>query len=437
MRFIHTADWHLGNRMHNIERGEEFGNFLLWLKEQVDKQNAEALIISGDIFDTANPPTEARTQYNRFLASLLKTGCNNVVIVGGNHDSGILLDSQKDLLDLLNIHVVGTIANHTVDDLVFELTDSEGKVIAICAAVPYAHENELRCFFDQECKPEEFGDNAYKELYRQVYEKAVQLRGDKEIPIIGTGHLYAANLEGRFSTAETEVSGDDGRRQLDVVGNLGSIHVGTFPEGFDYVALGHIHYPTMVAKNPKIRYSGSPFILGFDETGIPHCVLSVEVQKGGVPEVEKIEVPKTVEYIRITGDTDRIEKEVLEYVKNPPELETNIEICYNWKEGIDINTFVEDLSDKLPENVSIVHKKRNAEQDVSGTHYSKLDDQDIEELTFEDIFKGLILEKVEIDRTNLTEEEIEKKQNENVAKYLGLLLEAQKDYQGGKRYEDK
>lgn len=436
MRFIHTADWHLGNRMHNIERGDEFSRFLEWLKSEVNKQDAEALIISGDIFDTANPPTEARTQYNRFLASLLKTNCNNVVITGGNHDSGILLDSQKDILNVLNIHVVGTVANHTVEDLVFELTDSEGKVIGICAAVPYVHENELRGFFDEEGQSENFGDNAYKALYEKVYEQALKLRGEKDIPIIATGHLYAADLEGRFSETEAEVACDDGRRQLDVVGNLGSIHVGTFPEGFDYVALGHIHYPTMVAKNPKIRYSGSPFVLGFDESGITHCVLSVEARKGSELKVEKIEVPQTVVYKRITGDTSEIEKQVLEYVKNPPEMETNIEVCYNWQEGIDINVLIESLSEKLPENVAIVHKKRNEEQDVSGTRYNVLDDSDIEELTFEDIFTGLILEKYQIDKTDLDEDQIKAKQDEVKEKYIGLLLDSVNDYQGGKRYED-
>ncbi len=91
MRFIHTADWHLGNKMHDIDRTSEVNFFLSWLKTQIENQKALSLIISGDIFDTTNPPTESRTQFKNFLSSLLPTCCKNVVIIGGNHDSASLL----------------------------------------------------------------------------------------------------------------------------------------------------------------------------------------------------------------------------------------------------------------------------------------------------------------------------------------------------------
>lgn len=437
MKFIHSADWHLGNRMHNVERKEEFQAFLSWLKSEIENQKAETLVIAGDIFDTANPPTDARTQYNNFLASLLRTCCRNVIIVGGNHDSGVLLDSQKDILNALNIHVVGTIANLEPSDMVFELKNDADEVIGICAAVPFAHENELREYSQgQDVKPGELADCGYAALYKMVYEEADKLRDGKNIPIIATGHLYAANLEGRFSASENEEKIDDGRRQLDVVGNLGSIHIGTFPKEFDYVALGHIHYPTMVAKNPKVRYSGSPFVLGFDEHDIKHCILSVEVENGDEPKVKKIEVPQLVLYNRISGKCDEIEKEIDELIKESDGKEINIEINYDWEDGLDINDFVEKMSQKLPENMAIIHKKRNENQNVSGSGYSIMDEGDVEDLKFEDIFRGRILEKCEIDKTNLTEEEIKVKQDEMVDRYLSLLMTAVNDFDNGVRYED-
>lgn len=452
MRFIHTADWHLGNKMHNIDRKQEFEKFLFWLKDEVNKQKADALIVAGDIFDTANPPTEARTQYIDFLASLLRTECRNVIITGGNHDSGILLDSEKEILKALNIHVVGTIANLEPEDMVFELygeEDSEGKnkVIGICAAVPYVHEIELRKYYDKEVEKGKLGDYANKELYRRVYEAADKLRAGRNIPVIATGHLYAANLEGRFSGENSiEVKADDGRRQLDVVGNLGSVHVSSFPEEFDYIALGHIHYPTMVAKNPKIRYSGSPFVLGFDEHGIQHCVLSVEINdktETGTSNltVEKIPVPETVIYKRITGTCQEIESEIKKLVKDDAEQENhkeiNIEVNYIWEDGVDINALVERMNGTLPENIAIVHKKRSEEQNVSGGAYSGFDDVDVSDLSFEEIFKGLIIKKFEIDKTNLTEEEIKAKQDEAVEKFLPLFMETVNEYEKGIRYENQ
>jgi len=437
MRFIHTADWHLGNRMHNVDRKQEFGSFLSWLKTEIEKQKAETLVIAGDIFDTANPPTEARTQYNHFLASLLRTCCRNVIIVGGNHDSGVLLDSEKAILNALNIHVVGTVANITPKDMVFELINEKEEVIGIGAAVPYAHENELRNYYDSEAQNGTLGDHAYGELYKQVYAEADKLRNGRKIPVIATGHLYAANLEGRFAELEQEDKSDDGKRQLDVIGTLGSIHVGTFPEEFDYVALGHIHYPTTVAKNPKIRYSGSPFILGFDEHNIKHCVLAVETEMGAAePKVQKIPVPETVIFRRVTGNSEQIKEQIEEIVKAEKEKEVNIEVNYDWEEGIDINEVIEDINASLPENVAIVHRKHNENQNIAGETFNVQEDIDVEDLTYEDIFRGLILQKGLIDKTNLSDDEIQAKQDQMVEKYMSLLIECVNDYEKGIRYED-
>ena len=93
MRFIHTADWHLGNSMYRIDRSSEADAFLAWLKERIVAEKANALIVSGDIFDTFNPVTAAREKYFSFLASLKETQCKTVIITGGNHDSGMLLDA--------------------------------------------------------------------------------------------------------------------------------------------------------------------------------------------------------------------------------------------------------------------------------------------------------------------------------------------------------
>lgn len=440
MKIIHTADWHLGNRMHRVERGEEFKAFLSWLKTEIEKEQAETLVVAGDIFDTVNPPTESRTQYNAFLASLLGTGCKNVVITGGNHDSGALLDSEKEILEALNIHVVGSIANLEPKDMVFELVDCKGNVNGICCAVPYAHEVELRkfCSDDKEIEKGTFHDVTYGELYRQVSEEAEKLRNGRDIPVIATGHLYAANLEGRLSSEKKESSEtDDGKRALDgVMGNLGSVHENIFPEAFDYVALGHIHYPSMVNRNPKIRYSGSPFILGFDEHNIRHGVLSVEIERGKEPAVKKIEVPGVVDWLRISGTGNEIKKILEAYIANPPEKETNLEVYYTWEEEVDVNELLCDVIEKLPENAAVVHFKRNEEQDVGTASSASLDDLDDENVTNEEIFRTLILNKYEFVREGLSEEELENKEQEILDTYLPLFMDAARAFEGGARSED-
>ncbi|MCQ2241681.1 exonuclease subunit SbcD [Treponema sp.] len=447
MKFIHTADWHLGNRMHDIERNEEFKSFLSWLKNVIVEEKAEGLIVSGDIFDTANPPTESRRQYIKFLASLLDTCCRNVIVVGGNHDSGALLDSEKDILAALDIHVVGSISNIRLEDMVFELKDDNDDASAICVAIPFVRENDLRDYFDEEVEDGCFSDQAYGALYNKALEIAKKMRGDRQIPIIATGHLYAANLEGRFSAAEKESGSDDGRRILDVVGKLGSVHASVFSPEYDYVALGHIHYTTMVDKNPKVRYSGSPFILGFDEAHLDRNVLSVNVEKGKKPEVNKIAVPRTVEYRRISGDCETIRKELEKYHLKEADgitgkyMESHLELYYKREDGININDELEGLITELKEKEVYVASRRV--QDVGKIMNGEnpyCDDMDeLKNMAPEEIFKALLLSKSPIDlgemEEDMTDEEkdkkIREKQDEIVKKYLPTFMEIYSSVQNG------
>ena len=361
MKFIHTADWHLGNMMHDIDRTRESAAFLEWLKREIEIVGAQALVIAGDIFDVVNPSNVAKKQYYRFLASLLKTNCSNVIAVGGNHDSGTLLDAPADVLEALNIKVVGSINGRNVKDLVVELKDRNGNVIGICCAVPFMRNLELEQFYkssgscDSRGSNENVGDatasgeDLLKRLYADVYERAIELRGDRHIPIFATGHLYATKLSGRGSEEienSTDVNKgenaiDDGVRE--VVGMLGNVDISVFPKDLDYVALGHIHYASMVAKNPKVRYSGSPFVMGFDESNCKRYVLAVDVEPNTVPAVEKIEVPKTMRFEQFKGDLEMLKSDLRnlekELIANP--METYVDLFLTSGEFVSLNEALE------------------------------------------------------------------------------------------------
>lgn len=421
MKFIHTADWHLGNRMYGINRYEEYADFFIWLKNEIEKQNAGTLIVSGDIYDTTNPPVESRTQYIDFLSSLKDTCCRNVIIIGGNHDSAALLNSEKSILEFSGIHVVGSIANIKTDDMIFDLYDEDGNVSAVCCAVPYAREAELRRFFDGDAEDGIFSDKAYGKLYADILERAKIKRGEKDIPIIATGHLYAANLEGRLENFSSEKKSDDGTRLLDVVGNLGSVHSSVFQDDFDYVALGHIHYATMVNKNPKIRYSGSPFVMGFDEANVRHNILSVEIDGNHNASVEKIPVPDTFCYRRISGRTKDIIDELLKYKKNPPEKKTYVEAYFVQEDGVSIHDEIELIESSLPENVYVVNKKAQPALSESASEYSSVDMDELKNFDETEIFKRLILAKEKDLYADLNEDEQKKKKDDLIEKYLPLF----------------
>ncbi len=416
MKFIHTADWHLGNTMHDIDRTRETGAFLDWLKTEIATVGAEVLVIAGDVFDVVNPSNIAKKQYYRFLASLLQTKCSNVVVIGGNHDSGSLLDAPAEILEALNIKVVGSINNRSIEDLVVELKNSDGQVIGICCAVPFMRDMELEQFYKSSaggCSGNENGDengandeDLLKRLYADVYRRAVELRGERNIPIVATGHLYASNLSGRDSesvapgTAENkalpensanallpENAVDDGVRE--VIGTLGNVDVTTFPNELDYVALGHIHYTSMVAKNPKVRYSGSPFVMGFDEAKCKRYVLAVDVKPNAVPEVDKIEVPRAMRFEQFKGDLETIKRDLrnleTELFLNP--METYVDLLLTSGNFVSLN---EALAAEETGKHFVVKRHRISRDILRGAN--NFDDrvESTKQYTKEDYFRMLI-----------------------------------------------
>ena len=396
MRFIHTADWHLGNQLHDIDRREEARTFFHWLKNQIIEKNVNTLIVAGDIFDTANPPVEARRLYYTFLASLVDTCCKNVIITGGNHDSALLLDSAKDLLEVLHIRVIGSINGLSPEDMCIELLDEDGSANGICMALPFVRELELRNLLSEKISDGDLYALAYKKLYDTVYEAAEKMRKGRPLPIIATGHLYAADLEGRLSGAAGSVKSDDGVKVLDVLGTLGNVPPSVFPPA-DYIALGHIHYTTMVAKNPAVRYSGSPFVMGFDEADISHYVLSVEINKNSGEkafEVEKVATPVTYRYKRLTGSLAELKNEISDLSEKVPDEKIFLELCYKKELGVSAQNYLADAILSLPENIHVVSwKVIDAEKYLSITSNESFDVSEIQNLDNKEIFTRLILSK--------------------------------------------
>lgn len=427
MRFIHTADWHLGNSMYQMDRSQEMDSFFSWLKDQIIQKEADALVVAGDVFDTVNPPVEARKKYFSFLSSLMETCCRSVIITGGNHDSGALLDAPAEILKELNVNVTGCLGDRTIDDMIFELYDRTGQVCGICAAIPFLRELDLRHFKERavtreiasiqgkdrtseaeatsgvpaadasDCtsgsgntlcsgkgsEEETSLSDAYRLIYEEAWKAADKLRGERNIPIIATGHLYAADLEGRLAGVEPSVKkSDDGVRSIDIVGKLGSIPPSVFHSGFDYVALGHIHYTTMVARNPKIRYSGSPFVLGFDEAQIPHHVLHVSCEMGEVPTVDKLEVPPVLHFLRVSGTCDELAGRLMELKASAPE-NLYVEVCYKAELGLNIHEELEPILKDAPFTVAdwkVLRQENREEAQVYEDTFEgagQLDEEDI------------------------------------------------------------
>jgi exonuclease SbcD len=275
MRILHTADWHLGARLVERDRLPEHAAFLDWLIDTLRTEQIDALLVSGDIFDAANPPQDAVALYFDFLKRLADLKTVKAVITGGNHDSASHLNAPRELLRRFEVHVFG----HAGDNVV----DLGGAVIA---AVPFLRERDLR-------------EAAAGETMAAVHEQVraairahytTQLAACRAIasdrPVIAMGHLTV--LGATTSDSERDIH----------IGNLGAVGADLF-DGFDYTALGHLHRPQKVAGIDTIRYSGSPIALSFSEAADAKSVVIIDTQ--GM-KIELLPIPTTRALVRVTAN---------------------------------------------------------------------------------------------------------------------------------------
>ncbi|WP_323895458.1 exonuclease SbcCD subunit D C-terminal domain-containing protein [Aeromonas veronii] len=292
MKILHTADWHLGHQLHGHDRRFEHDAFLDWLSDTLKAREIDALLVAGDLFDTANPPASAWQQLYRFLARLRAEMPHlNMVLIGGNHDSPSKLDAPHELLRAFDLHLVGSISRDSegkleTDRLLVPLQDREGKIAAWCAAVPFLRSSDLRVESLEE------GQDRLIEGVRQVYAEVLaegRARCGEDLPLIAMGHAYLA--AGQLSElSERRVLG----------GNQHALPAELFA-GADYTALGHLH----LAQSPAtgVHYSGSPLPLSLAEANYNHQVLEVTFAEGKLTGLERIPVPRAVEMIRLPQST--------------------------------------------------------------------------------------------------------------------------------------
>lgn len=286
MKILHTADWHIGQRLHERSRLDEHAQFLDWLLETIQERKVDLLLVSGDIFDTSLPSAEATNLYYRFLYRLFDETEAYAVITAGNHDSARHLEAPREFLKMGRIHVVGLAAE--VSECVFSFPPDDPRVTV--AAVPYLSETELpHVSYETEIER----NDRYRERLKSFYTDCVSVM-PAELPKILMGHLFVQG--GHVTDSERNIQ----------IGGATAIHTNDFPDGVDYVALGHLHRPqTIKGTAYPIRYSGSPIPLRFNETGYSKKVYLLELSEAGsLGRDEDIEIPVFKELCTVEGDED-------------------------------------------------------------------------------------------------------------------------------------
>ena len=257
MKIIHTADWHIGHELYGYDREEEFDCFFTQLANLMEKEQPDALLVSGDVYDSYMPSNAAVKQLNTALLSLHEASPETeIILTAGNHDSGLRLEAAAPPWLSHRIHLIGTI-DPTLKRNRIEI-EGKGVVMAIpfCYPANFPHQESDKV------------EERQKSFFRRVSGRLSK----ESLPTVLMAHLYLSHVQLNGTCQPRGIVGGSEAMPLSDIGT-----------GYDYLALGHIHRRQRVGE--RAHYSGSPLPISFDEPA-EHGVLVVEPERGRAPRVD-------------------------------------------------------------------------------------------------------------------------------------------------------
>ncbi len=359
MRIIHTADWHIGQIIYQYyDREEEHQHFFRQLSQWCKNEQPDALVVSGDIFDTALPSAIARRFYTEQIMHL-RQECPEmiIIIIAGNHDSASRLEAEKALWNYANVYVVGIapssdihlLADGWQENYIVELPN-KGYVVAM-----------------------PFYNGSRKEVIQKLLDYVAE-RNTTQLPVVELAHQWVQGM----TTWGTEI------------GNLAEKGIDEFGTGYDYLALGHIHKPhtigneedvvsnlsEQVLSSPVARYSGSALHVNASEQ-VPHSVSVVEIDRhGGNVHIRPLRINEWMHFYTLpqTGDAigseEQLQQVVQAFVNDHNKrgyFRLRVKNSIQWKNDPDklVEQIIEGHEDKARFNPQTIYEGIETEQKQS------------------------------------------------------------------------
>lgn len=320
MKILHTADLHLGQVIYqNYDRCDEHLHFFKQLKQWCKEKKPDALIISGDIFDIQQPAASVKKTFTEYFVDL-HNECPDMamVITAGNHDSASRLQADHDVWNLANTTLIGVgpaseMEGNWEENFIVRL--KSGYVVAI---------------------PFMTGERPH--VLQEILNKIKEENTDGK-PVVMMGHTAVTGLDATGHDFE--------------IGKIKTQDSKSFGEGFDYLALGHIHKPQTIGHQddtfkstvsypaPVIRYSGSALHVSCDED-YPHTVSLVEIDKHeGTVKIEQLRIDELRHFYVLPEDESS-------FTSSDDAIDAIKQFCENKKSGY-IRLRVDNKTD-LPSN---------------------------------------------------------------------------------------
>lgn len=289
MRIVHIADLHLGKTLFDIPLIEDQRLWLYALAEFLATQQANALVIAGDVYQRSVPSTEAVTLLDDFLNTVIRRLHIPVLMIAGNHDSGERLGFASRLFEESGLHVSGSVQKQLKT---VTLKDAYGAVNFVL--LPYFEPYPIKKLYDDDSI--KTMNDAFTRICGESIEPILsESSPDTRNVLVAHGFFGVDSSLACFSDSERSVGGSD---MIDY----------TLLKRFDYVALGHLHAP-QTAGAPHIRYAGSPLKYSLSEAAQQKSVTVVELLEKGNVTVTSHTLPAAHDLRILTGTIDSLTAE--------------------------------------------------------------------------------------------------------------------------------
>ncbi len=278
MRFLHTSDWHLGRRLHGADLLDGQAQFLTWLLDLAQSERADAVLVSGDVYDRAQPGPDAILLMDRTLAAFA-TARVPLIISSGNHDSAVRLQYAGAVLAAAGIHLRTSLEQVAEPVLI---ADDAG-VVGVYG-IPYVLPDAVTAHLGV--------DHSHAAVLGAL---TGQIRADAA----GRGLERVVVMAHAFVTGGAPC---DSEREIRV-GGVGDTPAAVF-DGVSYVALGHLHGPQEVRLTDSptvVAYSGSPLAFSFSERSQVKSVAVVDIDADGEVSLRRVPAPVPRRLVQVRG----------------------------------------------------------------------------------------------------------------------------------------
>lgn len=372
MKILHTSDWHLGHTLYNYDRSGEQQAFLQQLTRIVAEEMPDAMVVSGDVYHYSTPSASTQKMYTDYMLQIHRA-CPGmtIVVTAGNHDSSSKLEIDSSLWSHFGVKVVGNIERNqeevNLEKHIVEVRSEEEALKGYIIAVPHVYPQNFP-MLDTETPREERQARFFQALLDEV-----EKMNTEGLPVVLMAHL---SLEGSDRTGHDET-----------VGGIEYIPISSMGEGYDYLALGHIHCPQNIKGNGHLaRYCGTPLPVSFDEV-YPHSVSIAEMKGHEEPRIRTIEIENPMPLVTLPKEAIELEEAIKLLEEYPEDKPAYIRLNVLIKDYLAPDCNERASSAVKGKSCKFCYIKPNREKHASNNETRHLSIQEMQEISPQEIAK--------------------------------------------------